>query len=81
MSDQTPKLQVVNTEEDAATELSRIVKRDGTQVIFNSEKIMSAITRAGDATGEFDEDEASLLTTQVTKVLRHRFSNGNLPMI
>ncbi|MBO4644358.1 MAG: ribonucleoside triphosphate reductase, partial [Alphaproteobacteria bacterium] len=81
MSDQTPNLQVVNNEEDAASELSRIVKRDGTQVVFNSEKIMSAIKRAGEATGEFDAEEASLLTTQVTKVLRHRFSNGNLPTI
>ena len=82
MSDQTPKLQVVNNdEEDASTELSRIVKRDGTQVIFNSEKIMSAIRRAGDATGEYDEDEAALLTNQVTKVLRHRFSKGVLPTI
>lgn len=82
MSDQTPKLQLVNNdEEDASTELSRIVKRDGTQVIFNSEKIMSAIRRAGDATGEYDEDEAALLTNQVTKVLRHRFSKGVLPTI
>ena len=81
MSDQTPKLQIVTNEEDAASELSRIVKRDGTQVIFNSEKIMSAIKRAGEATGEFDGEEADLLTTQVTKVLRHRFTNGNLPTI
>lgn len=82
MSDQTPKLQIVNNdEEDASTELSRIVKRDGTQVVFNSEKIMSAIRRAGDATGEYDEDEAALLTNQVTKVLRHRFSKGVLPTI
>ena len=82
MSEQTPKLEIVNTDDDdASKDLSRIVKRDGTQVIFNSEKIMSAIRRAGDATGEFDEDEASLLTNQVTKVLRHRFSKGVLPTI
>lgn len=81
MSEQTPKLEIVNDDDDASKDLSRIVKRDGTQVIFNSEKIMSAIRRAGDATGEFDEDEASLLTNQVTKVLRHRFSKGVLPTI
>ena len=82
MSDQTPKLQIVtNDTEDASTELSRIVKRDGTQVIFNSEKIMSAIRRAGEATGEYDADESALLTNQVTKVLRHRFSKGVLPTI
>ncbi len=84
MSDQTPKLEIVNTandDDDAGSDLSRIVKRDGSQVIFNSEKIMSAIRRAGDATGEFDDDESALLTNQVTKVLRHRFSKGVLPTI
>ena len=83
MSDQTPKLEIVNTapDDDASNDLSRIVKRDGSQVIFNSEKIMSAIRRAGEATGEFDEDESALLTNQVTKVLRHRFSKGVLPTI
>lgn len=80
MSDK-PKLEIVNKEEDAQTELSRIVKRDGSQVIFNSEKIKSAIRRAGEATGEFDDDEASLLTNQVTKVLRHRSAEGILPTI
>lgn len=79
MSENTPKLEVVSNEEES--DLSRIVKRDGTQVVFNSERIMSAIRRAGEATGEFDGEEASLLTNQVTKVLRHRFSKGVLPTI
>ena len=79
MSENTPKLEVVSNEEE--NDLSRIVKRDGTQVVFNSERIMSAIRRAGEATGEFDGEEASLLTNQVTKVLRHRFSKGVLPAI
>lgn len=81
MTEKTPKLELVTPVEDEKTELSRIVKRDGSQVIFNSEKIMSAIRRAGDATGEFDDDESALLTNQVTKVLRHRFSKGVLPTI
>lgn len=79
MSENTPKLEVVSNEEE--NDLSRIVKRDGTQVVFNSERIMSAIRRAGEATGEFDGEEASLLTNQVIKVLRHRFSKGVLPAI
>lgn len=79
MSENPPKLEIVSNEEES--EISRIVKRDGTQVIFNSERIMSAIRRAGEATGEFEEDEASLLTNQVVKVLRHRFSKGALPTI
>ena len=82
MSENTPKLEIVSNEEENGSDLSRIVKRDGTQVIFNSERIMSAIRRAGEATGEFDEDEASLLTNQVTKVLRHRFGKAKtLPTI
>lgn len=84
MTEKKTILELVPTEErddDAKTELSRIVKRDGTQVVFNADKISSAIARAGEATGEFDSDEAALLTKQVVKVLRHRFNKGVLPTI
>lgn len=81
MTEKTPKLELVTPVEDEKTELSHIVKRDGSQVVFNSEKIMSAIRRAGEATEEFDQDESNLLTNQVIKVLRHRFSKGVLPTI
>ena len=50
-----------------------VIKRDGSLVSFNSEKIRSAIQRAGAATGECDPDEAFLLTAQVVKVLIHKF--------
>lgn len=50
---------------------TRLRKRDGSQVHFDSSKILSAIQRAGDATGEFAADEAQLLTAQVIKVLSH----------
>jgi ribonucleoside-triphosphate reductase len=50
-----------------------VVKRDGAAVPFEAAKIRSAVRRAGEATGEFDGDEAALLTTQVLKVLRHKF--------
>ncbi len=53
--------------------LRRVVKRDGAAVPFEAAKIRSAVRRAGEATGEFDGDEAALLTTQVLKVLRHKF--------
>lgn len=49
------------------------LKRDGRRVAFDAAKIRSAIARAGQASGEFGEDEADLLTAQVTKVLIHRF--------
>jgi ribonucleoside-triphosphate reductase len=59
---------------------SRINKRDGQIVPFDADKILSAIRRAGAATGEFGEDEARLLTAQTVKVLSHRFA-GQIPDI
>lgn len=50
-----------------------VIKRDGSLVPFDSEKIRSAIQRAGTATGDFDANEAFLLTAQVVKVLIHKF--------
>ena len=64
-----------------ATPPSRIAKRDGTQVPFDAERIYSAILRAGQATGDFAEDEARLLTAQVVKFVSHRFSAEEPPTI
>lgn len=50
----------------------RIVRRDGSDVPFEVERIASALVRAGAASGEFDADEAQLLTARVLKVIRHR---------
>lgn len=50
-----------------------VLKRDGTLAPFDPEKIRSAIQRAGAATGDFDANEAFLLTAQVVKVLIHKF--------
>ena len=56
---------------------ARIRRRDGSQTLFDSDRILSAIQRAGEATGEFAGDEARLLTSQVIKVLSHgHFSEG-----
>lgn len=49
-----------------------IVKRDGSRAPFDANRILSAIAKAGKATGQFDEDEARLLTAQVLKVIIHR---------
>lgn len=48
-----------------------VVKRDGSQASFDRQKIERAIARAGAATGELDNAEASLLSAQVLKVLAH----------
>lgn len=63
-----------------ATLPSEVLKRDGRRLPFDATKIRSAIARAGQASGEFDADEAALLSAQVTKVLIHRF-HGQPPAI
>ena len=57
-----------------------VIKRDGASVPFDSDKIRFAITRAGQASGEFDASEAALLTAQVVKVLIHKY-RGEIPTI
>lgn len=53
-----------------------VVQRDGLRAAFDAQRIHSAIARAGAATEEFADDEAALLTAQVTKVLIHRWRGG-----
>ncbi|MFO7543780.1 MAG: ribonucleoside triphosphate reductase [Thiobacillus sp.] len=62
-----------NADAVVAMALREVVKRDGRRVGFDASKIRSALLRAGQATGEFGEAEADLLTAQVLKVLIHRF--------
>ena len=56
----------------------RIVKRDGAESPFDAEKIVSALRRAGAATGEYDPEEARLIADQVLKIIRYRFL-GDVP--
>ncbi len=60
--------------------IANVTKRDGTLVPFDSDKIFSAIRKAGESTGEFGEQECYLLTGQVLKVLEHKFTDS-LPSI
>ncbi len=57
-----------------------VLKRDGRRAPFDANKIRSAILRAGQATGEFGEAEADLLTAQTAKVLIHKY-HGTPPGI
>ncbi len=57
-----------------------VIQRNGERAAFDAARIRSAIARAGNATGEFGQDEAQLLTAQATKVLIHRF-RGEAPTI
>ncbi|MFC1551942.1 ribonucleoside triphosphate reductase [Candidatus Latescibacterota bacterium] len=51
-------------------------KRDGRRVPFDASKIKEALTKAGNATEEYDKYEAEILTAQVLKVLTHRQRAG-----
>ncbi|MDO9467376.1 MAG: ribonucleoside triphosphate reductase, partial [Thiobacillus sp.] len=64
---------MVNTGmETVLTMLPReVFKRDGSRTAFDAGKIRSALLRAGQATSEYGEAEADLLTAQVAKVLIH----------
>ena len=57
-----------------------IKKRDGRIVQFDSSKITAAITKAGNATGEFEEREAKKLTLRVL-TLAHDLHLGPLPEV
>lgn len=50
--------------------LEKIKKRDGRVAQFDSSKIVEAIAKAGEATGEFDEREAKKLTLKVVTLAR-----------
>ncbi len=58
-----------------------IRKRDGSLLPFDSDKIRSAIQRAGQATGEYSVVEAARLAKQVVKVIAHRHFPDGIPDI
>ncbi len=72
-----PGIVAIEPSEPAALAVgpAAVVKRSGDETIFDVAKIRSAIARAGRATGEFDDSEADLLTSQAMKVLVHRFAD------
>ncbi|MFI3242055.1 MAG: ribonucleoside triphosphate reductase [Alphaproteobacteria bacterium] len=61
---------------NAKATIDNVTKRDGTLAPFDDAKIFSAISRAGDETGEYSEEEAKLLTAQAMKVLKHKFKES-----
>ncbi len=55
---------------------SEVRKRDGRRVPFDHLKIVEAIAKAGEATGEFDRFEAEFMTLQVIRDLVRRYQGG-----
>lgn len=64
----------------AITFLTHIVKRDGSIKPFDPNKILSALLRAGQATGEFGHEEAEALTLQ-TVMQRIQLQGATAPHI
>lgn len=54
----------------------QVIKRDGSRVPFDLQKITVAIAQAGRATGEFDSKEAAILASQVGRVLAYKAIDG-----
>jgi len=52
-----------------------IIKRNGLRVAFDAGKIFSALSRAGEASGEFGSEQAQTLCDAAVKVLIHRFGH------
>jgi ribonucleoside-triphosphate reductase len=59
---------------------SKIRKRNGNIVSFDKQKIVRAIQKAGEATGEFDGDAAEILTARVVN-LAAQIINTDIPEV
>lgn len=55
--------------------VKQIKKRDGSIVEFDKDKIFSAVFRAGQASGEYNRDEAQRLADVVTAILDHKYND------
>ncbi len=55
--------------------LTKIIKRNGSEEVFEKEKIVSAIAKAGKATGEFRDTEAKELTEQVIAYIENKIND------
>jgi len=60
------------------SQLKKIRKRDGRVVPFDSQKITLAILKAGEATGEFGQEEASRLSGLVVSEILNQGFDGKL---
>ena len=62
----TPGLETTST----TTAITQVRKRDGRMMAFDANKITHAILKAGQATGEFEEKTAALLTMRVLAMMQ-----------
>ncbi len=67
-------------EEKKKNTLINVEKRDGSQVSFDIQKIITAIEKVGNETKEFDIEEAAIIANEVVVTLCER-ANGCIPKI
>ena len=63
------------------TGVHKVVRRSGEVCPFDATKISSAITRAGEASGEFGPATAQALTIRVLSVLEQVYAEGAIPNV
>ena len=59
--------------------LRQIRKRDGSIVEFDAEKVIRAITLAGQATGEYGKPEAEQIAEKLLSLIAFRFNDRTIP--
>lgn len=61
--------------------VTKIRKRDGRVVPFDKQKIVTAIYKAGKATGEFGKKEAEKLASSVARALNKKYDGFKIPTV
>jgi uridine kinase len=65
----------------AANRLDRILKRDGTEVPFDREKIRVAVYKAGAALGRHDRQMSEKAADEVVEILNRSYTSKNPPSV
>ncbi|MFA6466961.1 MAG: adenosylcobalamin-dependent ribonucleoside-diphosphate reductase [Patescibacteria group bacterium] len=66
-------------EKEIATGIKQIKKRDGSIVPFDKDKVFAALFKSGQASGEYNREEAQRLADVVTAILEHKFNDHLTP--
>lgn len=56
--------------------ITTVIKRDGNREKFKRDKIVRALTKAGNQTGEYDAAQAENLADEAVKILEDKYSDG-----
>jgi len=58
---------------ETSVPVSGVIRRNGEQVTFDENRILRAIQKAADSTGEFGPAETAKMTTMVVRLLQHKY--------